>query len=50
MGFEPFSPDVLRKPLIVTCSKDCTIRVWNYKTKGMELAKKFREELFRWNK
>ena len=37
-----------RKPLIVTCSKDQTIRVWNYLTKGMELAKKFREELFRY--
>ena len=38
---------IYRKPLIVTCSKDHTIRVWNYLTKGMELAKKFREELFR---
>ena len=36
-----------RKPLIVTCSKDHTIRVWNYLTKGIELAKKFREDLFR---
>jgi hypothetical protein len=31
-----------RKPLIVTCSKDKTIRVWNYKRFNMELAKKFR--------
>ena len=38
---------ISRKPLVVTCSKDRTIRVWNYLTKGMELAKKFREELFR---
>ena len=28
-----------RKPLVVTCSKDHTIRVWNYRTFGMELAK-----------
>ena len=28
-----------RKPLIVTCSRDHTIRVWNYRTFGMELAK-----------
>jgi hypothetical protein len=37
-----------RKPLVVTCSKDRTVRVWNYRTKGMELGKKFREELFRY--
>lgn len=28
-----------RKPLIVTCSKDHTIRIWNYRTFGIELAK-----------
>ena len=28
-----------RKPLIVTCSRDHTIRIWNYKTFRMELAK-----------
>ena len=34
-----------RKPLIVTGSEDHTIRVWNYKTFGLELAKKFHEEI-----
>ena len=28
-----------RKPLLVTCSRDHTIRVWNYRTQGIELAK-----------
>ena len=34
-----------RKPLIVTGSDDHTIRIWNYRSHGMELAKKFREEI-----
>lgn len=35
-----------RKPLVVTGSEDRTIRVWNYKTFGLELAKKFSEEIY----
>ena len=35
-----------RKPLIVTESKDHTIRVLNYKSFGMELAKKFQEDIY----
>ena len=35
-----------RKPLIVTGSDDHTIRVWNYKFFGMELAKKFQEDIY----
>ena len=34
-----------RKPLIVTASLDRTVRVWNYRTFGLELAKKFQEEI-----
>ena len=35
----------IRKPLIVTGSDDHTIRVWNYRSFGMELAKMFQEEI-----
>ena len=34
-----------RKPLIVTGSDDKTIRIWNYRSPGIELAKKFREDI-----
>ena len=34
-----------RKPLIVTGSEDHTIRVWNYRSFGLELAKMFQEEI-----
>eukprot|EP00397_Hematodinium_sp_SG-2012_P002542 GEMP01002549.1.p1 GENE.GEMP01002549.1~~GEMP01002549.1.p1 ORF type:complete len:1215 (+),score=317.57 GEMP01002549.1:306-3950(+) len=35
-----------RKPLIVTCGADKTIRVWNYITKTCELWKAFNEEAY----
>ena len=34
----------LRKPLIVTCGVDCTVRVWNHVTKTQVMAKSFPEE------
>lgn len=34
-----------RKPLVVTGAADMTIRVWNYRSPGLELAKRFREEI-----
>ena len=34
-----------RKPLVVTGSEDHTIRVWNFRSFGLELAKQFREEI-----
>jgi len=34
----------VRKPLIVTCGLDCTVRVWNYVTHALEQIKKFAEE------
>jgi len=35
-----------RKPLVVTCGVDKTVRVWNYLEKTCELAKTFTEEAF----
>ncbi|KAJ3409665.1 Cilia- and flagella-associated protein 57 [Chytridiales sp. JEL 0842] len=35
-----------RKPLLVTCSTDRSIRVWNYMTGSCELVKYFPEEAF----
>ncbi|XP_053502846.1 cilia- and flagella-associated protein 57-like [Ictalurus furcatus] len=32
------------KPLFATCSKDHSVRIWNYKTKSLELHKVFLEE------
>ena len=34
----------IRKQLIVTCSKDKTVRVWNYVTKQCEIVQNFPEE------
>lgn len=36
----------LKKPLIITCSKDLTLRIWNIKTHTMELMKMYPEEMF----
>ncbi|XP_034157779.2 cilia- and flagella-associated protein 57-like [Pangasianodon hypophthalmus] len=32
------------KPLISTCSKDCTVHIWNYRTNSLEQFKLFDEE------
>lgn len=34
-----------RKPLLVTCSKDGTLRMWNLLTLELEMCKQFQEEL-----
>ncbi|XP_062849861.1 cilia- and flagella-associated protein 57 [Trichomycterus rosablanca] len=34
----------VRKPLVVTCSLDRSVRVWNYETSSLELYKDFQEE------
>lgn len=34
----------VRKPLIVTCGTDCSIRVWNFETFTQECCKFFAEE------
>jgi WD40 repeat protein len=34
-----------RKPLLVTCSKDGTVRMWNLLTLELEMCKQFQEEL-----
>jgi len=34
----------VRKPLIATCSSDCSIRVWNYETLTEECYRFFPEE------
>ncbi|KAG2522825.1 hypothetical protein JM18_002955 [Phytophthora kernoviae] len=36
----------VRKPLLVTCSLDRTVRVWNYIDRTCEVAKRFNEEAF----
>ena len=34
----------VRKDLIVTCSKDKTVRIWNYNTRKHEVSQGFAEE------
>ncbi|XP_061578787.1 cilia- and flagella-associated protein 57 [Cololabis saira] len=34
----------IRKPLVATSSLDCSVRIWNYETKDLELYKGFQEE------
>ncbi|XP_027857721.1 cilia- and flagella-associated protein 57 isoform X1 [Xiphophorus couchianus] len=36
----------IRKPFMATSSLDCSVRIWNYETKELELYKEFREEAF----
>ncbi|XP_048844683.1 cilia- and flagella-associated protein 57 isoform X2 [Brienomyrus brachyistius] len=33
-----------RKPLVATCSVDCSVRIWNYESNTLELCKGFQEE------
>ena len=35
----------VRKPLIVTCGNDKTIRIWNYIEKKLEIMKQFQSEI-----
>lgn len=35
-----------RKPLIITCCKDNTLRIWNFQTNELELLKVFPEDMF----
>jgi len=48
---QPFHHDAIkglslavRKPLVATCSADCSIRIWNYLDNSVELMKYFPEE------
>ncbi|CAJ1399359.1 unnamed protein product [Effrenium voratum] len=42
-----FGLDVcVRKPLVVTCGTDKTVRIWNFVDKTLELCKVFNEEAF----
>lgn len=36
----------IRKPLIATCSLDCSIRVWNFETSALEIYKVYQEEAY----
>lgn len=36
----------VRKPLIATCGKDKTIKLWNYEEKTLELSWLFNEEAY----
>lgn len=55
MNFEPFTQPFhagqvtgldtcVRKPLIATCGKDRSVRIWNYLERTVELSKTFTEE------
>lgn len=35
-----------RKPLVITCSRDQSLRIWNFQTMELELNKAFPEEMF----
>jgi len=35
-----------RKPLIITCCNDNTLRIWNYKTNEIEILKVFLEDMY----
>ena len=35
-----------RKPLIASCSKDNTVRLWNFKLHELELMKAFPEDMY----
>lgn len=36
----------IRKPLLVTCSADKSVRIWNYQTGSCEMVKYFAEEAY----
>lgn len=36
----------LRKPLVVTCGEDKSVRIWNYQEKTLELVQYFEEEAY----
>ena len=36
----------IRKPILVTCGADKTVRVWNYHEKTCEIVKFFHEDAF----
>ncbi len=36
----------VRKPLLVTCSTDKSVRLWNYNDRTCELTKYFADEIF----
>uniref|UniRef100_A0A3B3WUV3 Cfap43 N-terminal domain-containing protein n=1 Tax=Poecilia mexicana TaxID=48701 RepID=A0A3B3WUV3_9TELE len=36
----------IRKPFMATSSLDCSVRIWNYETKEVELYKEFQQEAF----
>lgn len=36
----------LKKPIILTCSKDATLRLWNFKNHTLDIQKTFAEEMF----
>ncbi|XP_019854181.1 PREDICTED: cilia- and flagella-associated protein 57 [Amphimedon queenslandica] len=36
----------LRKPVIATCSMDKSVRIWNYETNTLDVAKEFQEEAY----